>query len=243
MQPNQAPVANAGIDQTVEIGGTVQLDGSGSSDADNDELTYQWTAPAGITLSSRTLARPEFTANAEGTYHFSLITNDGNADSAPDMVVIRVTQAQPPFFGIELEPNGTRTTATVVPVSERVSGALFIESDVDYYRWDLPSQGEVVVSLSVSGWSYSSMPIGATIYNESGVRIGGLSSLKNEPMTTRMIAGPGEIYVAVNWPENYVFDGSLTYVLEVSTSLSSTQGGIELESNDTCTYDNYYESG
>ena len=44
---NNPPVANAGPDQTVEVGedcmASITLDGSGSSDPDEDSLTYSWT--------------------------------------------------------------------------------------------------------------------------------------------------------------------------------------------------------
>ena len=40
---NQAPVSQAGSDQTVHVKDMVQLDGSNSSDANGDSLTYTWS--------------------------------------------------------------------------------------------------------------------------------------------------------------------------------------------------------
>ena len=49
-----APTANAGPDQTVDEGDLVTLDGSGSTDPEGETLTFDWTAPAGVTLSDPT---------------------------------------------------------------------------------------------------------------------------------------------------------------------------------------------
>ena len=102
---NTAPVANAGPDQTVDEGTLVTLNGSASSDADSDPLTYEWTAPEGITLSDNTLAQPTFTAPTVATsttYEFSLVVNDGTVNSLPDIVVITVnpTATVPPTLTI-----------------------------------------------------------------------------------------------------------------------------------------------
>ena len=94
-QVNKVPVANAGPNQTVNEGATVTLDGSASTDADSNTLTYLWTAPAGITLSSTTVSKPSFTApevTSDTQYTFSLVVNDGIANSAADEVVITVKQ-------------------------------------------------------------------------------------------------------------------------------------------------------
>ncbi len=90
---NTASIANAGSDQTVNEGATVSLDGSASSDTDVDALTYKWTAPAGIDLSSTTAAKPTFTApevSSDTPFTFSLVVNDGTVDSPADQVVVTV---------------------------------------------------------------------------------------------------------------------------------------------------------
>ena len=44
VDPQVAPVAAAGSDQTITTANTsVELDGSASSDADGDSLTYRWS--------------------------------------------------------------------------------------------------------------------------------------------------------------------------------------------------------
>ncbi|MGE5427278.1 MAG: BACON domain-containing protein [Methylococcaceae bacterium] len=90
---NTAPVANAGNDQTVDEGAMVQLDGSASSDADGNELTYLWTAPEGISLSANNVAKPTFTAPQVDTntaYTFSLVVNDGTVNSPENHVIITI---------------------------------------------------------------------------------------------------------------------------------------------------------
>jgi formylglycine-generating enzyme required for sulfatase activity len=93
---NAQPIANAGADQAVEVGVIVQLDGSGSLDDDGNLLTYQWTAPEGVVLTSETSETPRFEANEPGEYRFTLVANDGAVDSAADEVVITVEPVRVP---------------------------------------------------------------------------------------------------------------------------------------------------
>ncbi len=90
---NLPPVANAGFDQAAIAGQQVMLNGSGSSDPNGDPLTFSWCLkgrPIGstTTLSGANTARPSFTPDVAGSYVFCLTVNDGQADSASDIVVV-----------------------------------------------------------------------------------------------------------------------------------------------------------
>lgn len=96
--PNGAPTADAGLDQTVAVGDTVQLNGSGSTDPDGDTLTFSWTLtkkPSGsaAALDDPTNPLPRFTADAAGEYQVQLIVNDGEHDSSADTVRIQAESA------------------------------------------------------------------------------------------------------------------------------------------------------
>src|ERR1035437_8428926 len=93
---NTAPVASAGADQSVIINAVVTLDGSKSSDADRDSLTYAWTLttkPAGsaAALTDSRSAKPAFSADSAGVYVATLVVNDGKIDSSPDSVSVTVS--------------------------------------------------------------------------------------------------------------------------------------------------------
>ena len=94
--PNTPPVSDAGIDQSVNSGSNVTLDGSGSSDPENDTLNYQWSfvsKPAGSTalLSDPTVSDPSFIADVDGAYEVQLVVNDGDLSSNTDSVIITAT--------------------------------------------------------------------------------------------------------------------------------------------------------
>jgi hypothetical protein len=100
--PNQLPVANAGADQTVRVGSSVSLDGTGSADPDgNTPLTFAWTIASKPTGSNATLSNPSdsmpsFTADKVGDYLFSLTVTDSlGASSLPVQVKISTTNSSP----------------------------------------------------------------------------------------------------------------------------------------------------
>ncbi|MFC6836476.1 malectin domain-containing carbohydrate-binding protein [Halomarina ordinaria] len=97
---NAAPTADAGADQTVEEGETVELDGSASSDPDGDQLGYSWTQLSGpdAGLSVFDAPNPTFTApevDGDADLVFELEVSDG-VETATDTVTVTVedTDAQ-----------------------------------------------------------------------------------------------------------------------------------------------------
>jgi hypothetical protein len=96
--------ADAGVDQTVEQGAKVTLDGGGSS-GDIDSMS--WSAPEGVTLTGADTATPTFTApNAAGKLTFTLSVT-GNGKTETDSVDITVKASNP-------------ATAAIAPVGATV---------------------------------------------------------------------------------------------------------------------------
>jgi hypothetical protein len=80
------PVSNATAPKDAPVGITVVLDGSASTDANDDKLNYVWSVsskPSGSVASLNTLdpAKPTIKFDIPGTYQIALWTNDGKANS------------------------------------------------------------------------------------------------------------------------------------------------------------------
>jgi len=115
------PVANAGPNQNVQPGATVTLNGSGSTDSNNQPLTYSWSlsVPTGsnATLTGAKTVSPTFVADVVGAYVAQLIVNDGFQNSNPATVMI--TAATMPVITLTPSPltissaNGSQGTLTL----------------------------------------------------------------------------------------------------------------------------------
>lgn len=90
---NTAPIANAGVSQSVVTGAVVTLDGSASSDSSSGNLTYNWLftskpSESSATLSNVNAIKPTFSPDLNGSYVLSLIVNDGNMNSTAAIVTV-----------------------------------------------------------------------------------------------------------------------------------------------------------
>ena len=142
---NSAPVANAGLNQFVNVGTLVQLNGSKSTDVDGDPLTYRWaftSVPVGSTaaLNNAGIVNPTFTADLPGTYVAQLIVNDSHQDSVPSTVIITTNALLPPTANAG--PNQTVKHGSTVALS---------------------GSGTDPQSLKLSfTWSFTTKPIGSS---------------------------------------------------------------------------------
>jgi hypothetical protein len=137
---NLAPVANAGTSQNVVLG-TVTLDGSTSTDANNDALTYKWAllnkpVSSNATLSSTTSAKPTFTADLSGIYVFSLVVNDGKVDSTTVTVSITASAANV----APVANAGANQSVVLGTVTLDGSTSSDANGDTLTYRWALISK-------------------------------------------------------------------------------------------------------
>ncbi|MBE9553816.1 MAG: hypothetical protein IMF05_10175 [Proteobacteria bacterium] len=89
---NEAPVANANLDQTVNYTQTVTLDATGSSDPEGGLLSYVWSIGG---VEAATVASATVGPFAVGTYTVTLTVTDDHGATATDSMVITVVNEAP----------------------------------------------------------------------------------------------------------------------------------------------------
>ncbi len=140
---NSLPVAKAGANQNVVVGTSVTLDGTASTDANGDSLTYKWSLlykPTGslASLASASSSKPTFTADAVGTFVVSLIVNDGQADSATvssTTVIAEALNAAP-------VANAGPSQTVLIAATVTLTGAASSDANADKltYKWVLTTR-------------------------------------------------------------------------------------------------------
>ncbi|MEM1401905.1 MAG: cellulose binding domain-containing protein [Pseudomonadota bacterium] len=109
---NEPPVAQiAASSLSGEAPFTVSFDGSGSSDADGDALSYQWLFGDGATASG---ANATHTFETAGAYEATLTVYDGLAESAPVSLTISVREPDPGDDGNSYQLNSSRSSLSFV---------------------------------------------------------------------------------------------------------------------------------
>ena len=150
---NIKPIAHAGPDQSVAVGAAVALDGSNSSDADGDTLSYAWVLSSKPDGSSASLKNanspfPSLIVDQQGHYQVQLIVNDGTVNSDGDSVTISSGNGAP-------VANAGADKSVSLGDSMALDGTLSYDPDNDpiTYQWTLvniPEESDVTLLNSSS---------------------------------------------------------------------------------------------
>jgi len=144
---NTEPTADAGDDQILDEGTTVNLDGSGSFDPDGDPITYEWEQTQGITVTfDSTAQNPTFTApevNGITNLQFKLIVRDDSGfGSSPSYVTVTVNNVEPPPVNI---------APTAVNDSFKILGTEPVNFDILFNDYDDDGDSISIVSVDITG--------------------------------------------------------------------------------------------
>ncbi|MCF7919800.1 MAG: choice-of-anchor J domain-containing protein [Candidatus Cloacimonetes bacterium] len=240
---NDAPTADAGADQTVHDGQTVTLDASGSSDIDDDELSFLWIAPGGITLSDPFAVNPTFTApqtTDPEDYTFTLQVSDGQArETDTDEVIVTICDDEPAFLQIELLPDNEALFTWLAPgtggsgeeLEQGFEGSVIpqdwtnIDNDADGYGWFIltqsPHSGTNCIA-SASFWNNIALEPDNWLITPQ-IEIGGLSTL--------------QFWVAAN--DQYHFSEHYSVLLSITDTAPASF--TELLYSETLSDDQWYD--
>ena len=112
--PNKAPIANAGLDKTIKrlsCGSqlSADLDGSASSDPNNNTLSYAWKkvdGPTPVLIMDSTRANANVFNLSVGQYAFELKVTDAGGLSSKDTILVNVVESE---YNLDITINGTYT--------------------------------------------------------------------------------------------------------------------------------------
>jgi hypothetical protein len=215
------PIADAGLDQTVEqtsLAGTdVTLDGSGSSDPDGSALTYQWSWAGG----SSTVVGPTVSLPLGETV-ITLVVDDGQGTAIDesyrtDTVVITVVDTTPPELTVPADVTVEQATYAGTEVSLMATATDICDADV------------IITSDAPAIFALGTTTVNFTATDDSG------NTAEGTMTVTVVDTTPPEISVTVSpdtlWPPNHkmvniqatviatdICDADLDIVLESITS-------------------------
>jgi hypothetical protein len=148
---NKPPVADAGVDQTVDEGQTVFLNGSGSNDPDGVISTFQWTQTAGpiVALSAAAAAQPSFTAPDVGpggdSLTFKLTVTDDEGLQSSDTCIVNVSWVNlTPVANAGSDQTGASSIEEGSTVALDGSGSSDPDDGVASYLWQPIGSGPAV---------------------------------------------------------------------------------------------------
>ena len=220
---NKAPIADAGVDQVVNEGITVTLDGSNSYDEDDGIASYSWLQLRGtsVSLSDSNASQTTFTSPPVGpggeSLTFQLNVTDFDGQQSSDTCIVNVTwQNIPPIA--DAGPNQEVNAGELVTLDGNNSYDL--DGTITSYLWTQLSGTTVILSnnstvqpIFVSpnfGPEGESLTFQLTVTDDGGLQskdtcIVNIIGLNSPPVAN---AGPNQ---EVNEGELVTLDGNNSY--------------------------------
>ncbi len=162
---NQAPSADAGGDQTVPSEALVTLNGTGSSDPDEDSLSYAWVQTSGTAVVLSTVTQSSFSFSAptvssgSAVLVFTLTVTDPSGAQASDQcrITVEAPEAQSPINQSPMaNAGGDQTVPSEALVTLNGTGSSDPDGDSLSYAWSQTSGTAVVLStVTQSSFSFS----------------------------------------------------------------------------------------
>ena len=146
---NEAPLADAGLDQEVPVNATIHLDATGSRDPDGSIEGYEWEIerPDGTTTSPEcgTCARTVFQVGSTGTYNVTVTVTDDDGAQRSDTLRVEVYAVEGPSVELsgptDLSPNASGTfTATAEAGDNSLAGVDWEVNDSKLTRVEMSGE-------------------------------------------------------------------------------------------------------
>ena len=181
---NEPPEANAGLDQTVDEGGVVALDGSSSLDIDGGITAYLWTQISGpaVVLSDPAFSQPTFTAPDVGPDGVSLtfnltVTDTGDLQDTDSCIVNISWQNEPPTAVVAEEyieaDQGTTVTldgSGSTDTDDGIASYLWTQVDGDPVTLSDPTSNVTTFTAPETGQDGSNLTFQLTITDFGGLQ-------------------------------------------------------------------------
>ena len=170
VNPNQLPVANAGVDRSFDSGVKVTLEGSGTDSDSDATLTYSWAWTSGtgasVTLTDANTATPSFTADvldagaADITHTFTLTVTDNNGETDTDTVTVTITAPSSPPNVLPIAVAGPDQTI-LSGTNTRINGNMS-------YDPDSPDKDDTESDRGIARWEWWRLSSGGKAFEFHG---------------------------------------------------------------------------